>query len=378
MNNSGHPNPGNSLGHPNPEYDRATLQAVLGAVTESVGDGVVFLDGQAEPLLVSREACRVLDLMATAGGKPGSGLATLLDHLGIPAGPAGVGDQSPPGVVRREVELVGRLYELETRPAALASLLGRLVIIRDTTKERELDRLKSEFFANTSHELRTPLNAVIGFTELSLDENDGPLSEGHRHNLTRVLINARSLLSMINDLLDLAKLESFKMDVRIQRVDLHRVVTDSLARVSSLALEKDLRLEREIVGDVSEVYSDPEKLRKILVNLLSNAIKYTEKGQVRLEVRAVQDNQVEFSVRDTGIGIGVADLPHIFDRFRQVDGSATRKVGGAGLGLSLVRELASLLGGRVGVESNPGQGSTFTVTLPRSITHAMRRREDAS
>ncbi|MBI3846925.1 MAG: hypothetical protein HY292_20060 [Planctomycetes bacterium] len=238
---------------------------------------------------------------------------------------------------------------------------------------RELDRMKSEFLANMTHELRTPLTSIIGFTDLTLRTPGTSLSDPSRQNLQRVKESAGILLQMINDLLDLSKIESGKMTLVVEPVDIGELAQEIADVVDPLAKQKGLALSARVEGNpaATRIATDRLKVRQIVLNLLGNAIKFTEAGAVEVIVRPV-DDAVEIAVRDTGIGIAPEDVPKIFEAFRQLDGSSTRKHGGTGLGLSIVKKLASLLGGEVTLDSAPGKGSTFRVRLPsRSDTTAV-------
>ncbi len=233
---------------------------------------------------------------------------------------------------------------------------------------QELDRLKSAFLANVSHELRTPLTSIIGFTDLTLRSAGASLQEAARGNLERVKTNAAVLLQMINDLLDLSKIESGKMTLVLEPVDLGAVAREAVQSVEPLAREKGISLSTKVEGDPDRVRirTDRLKVGQILLNLLGNAVKFTDQGCVDVIVRPV-DSGLEIVVKDTGIGISPSDIPLIFDAFHQVDASPTRRHGGTGLGLSIVKKLAELLGGDTRVESAVGRGSTFTVRLPREL-----------
>jgi two-component system, NarL family, sensor histidine kinase BarA len=232
----------------------------------------------------------------------------------------------------------------------------------------EMNRIKSDFLATMSHELRTPLNSIIGFSEvLSSTEQ---LSERQRKFAQNIQTSGRMLLSMINDILDLAKIESGKMEVRVEDFSLRDVCEGLLNLVRPMAERKDIDLQGHLDESIPLLRQDPGKLRQILYNLLSNAVKFTPDGG-RVTLRAhMEGRQLVLSVTDTGIGIAEEDRDRIFEKFRQAgvpgqtDGILTREHQGTGLGLSIVRELCKLLGGDVALDSQLGQGSTFNVRLP--------------
>lgn len=224
------------------------------------------------------------------------------------------------------------------------------------------NQLKTEFLATVSHELRTPLNAIIGFSELVM-ETDRGLSPASRENLAKVLRNAEHLLALINDILDLSKIEAGKAEVVYEEIDLRALVTEIVNDFVPAADRKQITLRCEVDEAPPRVLLDRDKITRIVQNLVSNAVKFTDEGEVR--VRLWQDNErLLLQVRDTGIGIDPDDLPAIFEKFRQADGSHARRFGGTGLGLAITKELCHAMGGSVRVSSRPGRGSTFVVNLP--------------
>jgi signal transduction histidine kinase/DNA-binding response OmpR family regulator len=230
-------------------------------------------------------------------------------------------------------------------------------------KIREADRLKSEFLANMSHELRTPMNAIIGFTRLVHRKTSDLLPAKQRENLEKVEMSANQLLNLINDILDLSKIEAGKMTVSIMPVHLAPLVDACFATVEPMVKKETVRLVKDVPPEFPELTTDQDKLKQIIINLLSNALKFTEQGEVKLSV-APEDSKVKITVSDTGIGMPPEALKYIFDEFRQVDGSSTRKHGGTGLGLSITKKLVDLLGGTLDVSSVVNEGSTFTILLP--------------
>ncbi len=235
-----------------------------------------------------------------------------------------------------------------------------------TEKAKQASELKSQFLSNVSHELRTPLNAILGYTTHVLERSHN-LGEEDRQSLERVVVSGKRLLRLINDLLDLSKIEAGKMDVQPEKVDLRRAALAALTSVEPQAREKGLELSLDVPADIGTVETDPLRLNQILVNLLGNAVKFTDSGYVRLKIWG-DENEVTLAVEDTGKGIPESELEAIFDSFRQVDGSTTRRAGGTGLGLAVSRKLAQLLGGELTVESEVGKGSTFFLRLPRKFT----------
>ncbi|MEJ2234489.1 MAG: ATP-binding protein [Syntrophobacterales bacterium] len=233
-------------------------------------------------------------------------------------------------------------------------------------KGRELEiasKHKSEFLANMSHELRTPLNAILGYTELILDKIYGDVPETIQEVLERVEKNGRHLLGLINDVLDLSKIEAGQLVLSLDDYSMKEVVHTVFTAVESLAAEKNLELKVSVSPEVTHGMGDQQRISQVFLNLVGNAIKFTEAGEVRIEARASNDTFV-VSVSDTGPGLSEADQQRIFEEFHQVDGSSTRKKGGTGLGLSIAKRIVEMHGGRIWVESTVGKGSTFWFTLP--------------
>jgi signal transduction histidine kinase/CHASE3 domain sensor protein len=224
-------------------------------------------------------------------------------------------------------------------------------------------RAKSEFLAVMSHELRTPLAAIIGYEELLFDGITGPVNEGQRMQLARIKASATHLLSLIDEVLTLSRVEAGREVTHPERIPVLAALHEASMITEPLAHEKGLTLDVTRASGELEVWADPTKLRQILLNLLTNAIKFTDAGSVVLESRRA-DGAVEIIVRDTGIGIAPADHDRVFDTFWQVEQKSTRKVGGTGLGLSVSRRLARLMNGELTVQSALGEGSTFTLRLP--------------
>jgi signal transduction histidine kinase len=223
---------------------------------------------------------------------------------------------------------------------------------------------KSEFLANMSHELRTPLNAIIGFSEVLLQRMFGELNPKQDEYLQDVLSSGRHLLSLINDILDLSKVEAGRMELELARFDLPQAMQDTLVLVRERAARHGIDLHLEVDGGVGEIVADERKIKQVMLNLLSNAVKFTPEGG-RVDVRTVPtDGGVEVSVADTGIGIAPENQELIFEEFRQVGGDYAHKREGTGLGLTLARRFVELHGGRIWVKSQPGQGSTFTFSIP--------------
>ena len=258
-------------------------------------------------------------------------------------------------------ELQAQSEEMQAQTEELQAQTRELE--RQRLQVEEADRLKSEFLANMSHELRTPLNSVLALTQLMIVRGTGKDAAQETEYLQVIDRNGKHLLHLINDILDIARIESGRVQLTLTSIDPGETCARALGTVRPLAAERSLELKAGF-GDLPRIFTDEDKLQQILINLLSNAIKFTERGEIELEVAAAAD-QVRFTVRDTGVGIAPEVLPYIFDKFRQADGSSTRRFEGTGLGLAICRSLAKILGGEISVESLVGQGSAFTLTLPK-------------
>lgn len=254
---------------------------------------------------------------------------------------------------RDELERTGAAVQLKARELAQAS------------------QYKSDFLANMSHELRTPLNSLLILSKLLSDNPAGNLSSEQVKFAQTIESSGNDLLTLINDILDLSKIEAGHIEVRPESVPLQRLTNDLRSLFQPLADERQLGFEIKVATDTPTLLeTDRQRLEQILKNLLSNAFKFTQAGRVTLAITPTGDNEIAFAVTDTGIGVAREQQESIFEAFRQADGTISRKYGGTGLGLSISRELSRLLGGKIALESTPGEGSTFTVTIPRSYDPA--------
>jgi signal transduction histidine kinase len=232
---------------------------------------------------------------------------------------------------------------------------------------READRLKTQFLANMSHELRTPLNSIIGFSRVILKGIDGPITPQQEEDLKAIYNAGQHLLGLINDVLDLSKIEAGKVELAFSEVDLKDVLRGVMSTADGLVQGKAIELVTDIPDDLPTITADSIRVRQVLLNLVSNAVKFTERGQIGVSARRLDSGarpEILVAVFDTGPGIAPEDQRKLFEPFSQVDASPTRKTGGTGLGLSICRHLVELHGGRIWVESALGEGSTFAFTLP--------------
>ncbi len=228
-------------------------------------------------------------------------------------------------------------------------------------------RIKSAFLATMSHELRTPMNAIMGFSQILLRLSKGPLNDYQHDMVQRIFDNGKHLLLLLNDLLDLSRIEAGRLELRPEPVDLAGLVTETVEELRSLAEEKQLALIVDFQLQESRVVNDASRLRQVLVNLLSNAIKFTDQGKVQITAKE-REEIILIDVEDTGIGIASEDIANIFDAFSQVDQTSTRKHSGTGLGLAIVDSLVRMMQGRISVTSQLGQGTCFRIQMPRYVT----------
>ena len=255
--------------------------------------------------------------------------------------------------------------------------IGTVTVFRDFTREAELEKLKSTFVAIVSHELRTPLNAILGYAEMFKEAVYGPMNEKQVNMADRIIKNTQRLLGLINDLLDQAQMEAGRLTIQVRPVRPAELLENLHSVMDQLIHEKGLRLTSEIDTGVPHVLNgDAARLQQIMLNLVNNAVKFTDRGTVHVRLFCSQAGTWGIQVSDTGRGIPEAEIPTIFETFRQVDAAATRLQGGFGLGLSIVRQLVHLMNGDISVKSKVDQGSIFTVTLPLVIPEVEEKRRD--
>jgi signal transduction histidine kinase len=235
----------------------------------------------------------------------------------------------------------------------------------------EASQHKSQFLANMSHELRTPLNAILGYTELILDSVYGDMPEKARNVLDRVQRNGRHLLGLINDVLDLSKIEAGQLTLSLSDYSLNSVIRTVFSAVEPLANQKQIRLKIEVAPELPLGRGDEQRLTQVLLNLVGNAIKFTVLGEVSITGSAA-NGSFTVAVRDTGPGISTTDQAKLFQEFQQADNSITRKKGGTGLGLAISKRIIEMHGGKIWVDSVAGQGSTFSFALPISVVQPAR------
>lgn len=276
-----------------------------------------------------------------------------------------------------------RVYRAEQREAAARDALRHTnELLRQQNRELERQRqhiqdqnlklleayrVKSEFLATVSHELRTPLNAIMGFSQILASQSKGDLNAYQEEMVQRIFTNGKNLLNLVNDILDLSRLEAQRLTLNPMVLNLRWLVQTTLSELQSLADEKALTITATYDLADATVFNDEHRLRQVLINLLSNAIKFTDEGGIALKVYAADDETIAIAVTDTGVGIAPEALPHIFEAFRQIDQTLRRQRPGTGLGLAIVRSLVLMMGGTIRVQSELGNGSTFHVEFPRRI-----------
>lgn len=335
--------------------------------TMSLGEGLVgrSADGQ-EPIILQ-------DARFEGGGTTADMRAMLVVPL--------VAGREVIGVISVGSTQVGVFDEtdvalLQTASSTLTAVIQNAQLLEqiEATNEelRQLDQLKTQFLANMSHELRTPLNSIIGFSKVILNEIDGPLTDLQRQDLSTIHESGKHLLGLINDILDMSKIEAGKMEVHNEFMEMEDIIKGVMSTSLALVKDKPVALRDDLPSQLPVVYADSKRVRQVLLNLMSNAAKFTHEGTITLKVREYNSDpdhdmpgpHIRISVVDTGIGISEHDMPLLFEAFRQVDGSTTRQVGGTGLGLPITKEFIELMGGRIWVESEVGSGSAFNFTLP--------------
>jgi len=343
------------------------------AILESIADGVIVFNHAGQALLVNPAVSKLLSL------PPDQIIGHKIEAL--MAGAVAVNDQAAVLGQVREHDTSGRLPGLrfqwgkKTLSASFAPIQiqqhsgrGTVAVFRDFTREAELENMKSLFVSMVSHELRTPLGAIIGYGEILQERIYGPLTERQANLVARLIANAQRLVSLVNDLLDRAQLEAGKLNLQNAAFSPQQLLDDLMSATLPIATAKKLELVTRIAPTLpSTLQGDPQRLLQILINLVGNAVKFTEHGTISVELDRPDAAHWSMQVSDMGIGIPADEQAQVFEVFEQADSSATRQYGGAGLGLSIVKQLATLMGGGVELVSAEGRGSTFTVLLPLHI-----------
>ncbi|HTP09412.1 MAG TPA: ATP-binding protein [Anaerolineae bacterium] len=350
------------------------------AILESIADGVIVFDGLGKATVVNPAISRLLNLPPDQ--IVGYRIETLM------AGVVGVNDQKAVLDQLRNQESSIRLPGLRLQwgnktlsasfaPIQIQQEIGRgtVAVFRDYTREAELDRMKTMFVSMVSHELRTPLGAIMGYGEILQEQVHGPLNERQLNVVERLIANTKRLLSLVNDLLDRARLEAGRLKLMPAPFAPEALMEELVSTIGQMAAAKKLELITSIAPEVPQtLIGDSQRLMQILINLVTNAIKFTDHGSITVKFDRADRTRWSLQVSDTGIGIPPDEQVQVFDMFRQVDGLTTRRQGGAGLGLSIVKQLVTLMGGDIQLVSSVDVGSTFTIVLP--LNHTMEGARD--
>ncbi|MCX7680457.1 MAG: GAF domain-containing protein [Anaerolineae bacterium] len=350
------------------KVEAAKSQAIL----EAVADGVIVVDASGKTVLFNAAAERILELPREKAlgrlssdmlGLYGSQASEWMEAVNRWASQPGAYDAEENLAARAEIG--GRIVSVHLAPVLMGDeFLGTVSVFRDVTAEVEAERAKTEFVSMVSHELRTPMTSIKGYVKLLLMEMAGKLTEEQRHFLSIINTNVDRLTNLINDLLDISRIESGRLAISPRPIQVHQVIEQVMAEMHARATSRGLKLYSELPPVLPKVIADPDRVAQILTNLVANACNYTPSGGEVCVLAHVNGGEVHIAVRDTGIGIAPENLDKIFERFFRADDELVREVPGTGLGLAIVRSLVEMQGGRIWVESQLGAGSTFTFTLP--------------
>jgi len=357
------------------------------SILTSIADGVVFNDTTGQTIMVNPAAERILEIPAeeltgqdfqalfvACPEKSRREVTTAMESL------LGTPEAELRKAYKTILEIGGRVVMAHLSPVRTErnKFLGVVTVLRDVTKEVEADRAKSEFVSNVSHELRTPMTAIKGYTDLLHAGAVGPINEDQERFLEIIKNNADRLTALINDLLDISRVETGRVRFEPRLMQIADVIADVVNVLAVQAEEKHQTLTYQVAAGLPEIMGDRDRLHQVITNLVGNAIHYTpEGGRVEVQAYAVE-GAVRVDVTDTGIGIAPDDLPHIFERFYRADDPLVQEAAGTGLGLSIVKMFVEMHGGRVWVESEPGKGSTFTFILPVPVSKEDEERREVS
>jgi two-component system phosphate regulon sensor histidine kinase PhoR len=340
-------------------------------IVESANEGIVVVDPDGMVSDMNPAACRMFDTdMETAAGHPAADLGMFTDGE-LRTMPRDTRGDVPQPIVRQRADRVLSAIVSPMRAAGSnGERTGSVWVLRDVTELARIDEMKNEFISVVSHELRTPLTAIKGFTDLILEGEAGDISDEQRSFLEIVQSNSDRLVALINDMLDISRIESGRISLDLDEIDLPHTVTRALATLRPLIEEKHLSVQTELDDSAPIVLADEARLLQILTNLISNACKYTpQNGWITVRTEALE-GQVAISVSDTGMGIPPESLPQVFSKFYRVDQPASRDIGGTGLGLAITKSLVEMHGGRVNIASKVGVGTTVRFTLPSARSSA--------
>jgi two-component system phosphate regulon sensor histidine kinase PhoR len=345
----------------------AVEKARLEGILRHMAEGVILVDDRKRIVLLNAQAEAIFGIRASEA--LGHDHLEVTHHFQLDEALEKVRQTGEPTVLEiRRARPEEQILECRVAPVpGTAGPTGYLVVLRDITTARKLEQMRTDFVANVTHELRTPLTSIRGFAETLLD---GALedTEAARNFVGIIKREGEHLAALIEDLLDLSRIESGRWRVQPLEINLAELVADALGGLAQKAVDQGIEL-RIAVPEI-QFQADPGRLAQVLINLVDNALKYTPAGGRVLVQAEDLGEQVQIQVADTGTGMPKADLPRIFERFYRVDKARTRKTGGTGLGLSIVKHIVEAHGGKISVESELGQGTTFTVTLPKRVRAA--------
>lgn len=340
------------------------------AILDSIADGVIVFDANRVSILANPALSRILEI-------PPEGLINLdlssfmgSKKLSLPSQEKIRAIIETPEKFESSIQIEWDRKTLSISVARVKNSLtgeaiGAVAVVRDITREAELEKMKDTFVAIVSHELRTPLNAILGYAEMLKEAVYGAINEKQASVTERIMVNTQRLLSMVGDLLDEAQLKAGKLSLTSQRFKTSQLVETMHTTMDKIISDKGLFLTDEIAPNMPDtITGDSQRLQQILVNLVNNAAKFTEKGGIHVSIQCNTPEHWTIAVKDTGSGIPSEEIPYIFDTFRQVENPTIRKHGGFGLGLSIVKQIVELMKGKISVDSEIGKGSTFTIELP--------------
>lgn len=339
------------------------------AILQGIADGVIVLNNSGEIIMVNMATSRLLDTpidqimhhhiedILNTSLLSDDDRQVLLQTI----------NKSDATMAPMRIRWDKRTLSVKAAPVrdAQSHAIGNVAVLRDFTREAEVEEMKNTFVSMVSHELRTPLNAILGYSEMLRDAIYGAVNDKQANAADRILKNSKRLLDIVSDLLDKAQIEAGHLSLTYAVFQTAELTENMHSVMDKISSDKGLKLTSSISPDMPDtIHNDAERLQQIMVNLVNNAIKFTSKGGVNVRIYYVTEEHWAFDVTDTGPGIAIEDQKYIFDPFRQIEGTATRAHGGIGLGLSIVKRIVDLMGGRIFVQSTVGQGTTFTVILP--------------
>ncbi len=339
------------------------------AILNSIADGVIVFDKNLTSLLANPAIVNLLNM--PSGNIMGQNARKLLISESLPEKSKGILLELLENPRRTEESL--RLeWEKKTLSVSAAPVsdaegeqIGTVAVFRDFTREAEIERMKSTFVAIVSHELRTPLNAILGYAEMIKETVYGTINEKQKNATERIMSNTQRLLSIVSDLLDQAQIEAGKLRIKIESFKPAELLESVHGVMDKITADANLKLSSDVDSALPEnLLGDFHRLQQILINLINNSVKFTSEGEIQMHLFRNDQTHWGMEVRDTGVGIPEAEIPHIFETFRQVDSTPSRQYGGIGLGLAIVKQLVDLMQGEIIVKSQQGQGSSFTIILP--------------